>query len=179
MDERKTVPAEHPRSASREALAWKLADVMETEAALFKRLGVDVDKLRDSFQAKQWTDSLTIAQGFESAAHEIEAVDKARDNAFSSLKSGFGLPSQEPFSAVLSRMRPEERSSLEGSWRQLRTAIFRLKMATGRLRYSAETMGDTLSRFIESLFPHRRGKIYTRHGTPAQTGGALLIDKEL
>jgi hypothetical protein len=183
MDERKTVLKKSDlgarSGAEREALAWKLADVMEAEAALFQRLGLDVDRLRDSFQAKQWTDSLTLAQGFEAAARDIEAVDKARDNAFSSLKCGFGLPSQEPFSAVLSRMAPGERSGLEGSWRRLKTEIFRLKMATGRLRYSAETMGDTLSRFIEGLFPHRRGKIYTRHGTPEKTGGALIIDKEL
>jgi hypothetical protein len=170
MDERNNV---------REALAWKLVDVMETEASLFHRLGIDMDRLKDSFQAKQWSDSLTLAQGFETAAREIEAVDRARDNAFSCLKSGFGFPQAESFSAVLSRMPPEHRAGLEGTWRKLRTSVFSLKTATGRLRYSSETMGDTLSRFIEGLFPHRRGKIYTRHGTAEKTDGALLIDKEL
>jgi hypothetical protein len=181
MDERKTVPRSKPAEsgASRKALAWRLSDVMETEAALFQRLGVDMDKLKDSFQAKQWNDSLTLAQGFDSAAREIEAVDKARDNAFADLKNGFGFPSQEPFSSVLSRMNPEERSDLEGSWLKLKTSVFRLKLASGRMRFSAETMGDTLGKFIEGLFPHRRGKIYTRHGTPEKTAGALLIDREL
>ncbi len=178
MDERNNAPRAQ-ENREHEALAWRLADVMETEAALFRKLGLDIDRLRDSFHAKQWTDSLRLAQGFDAAARELEAVDKARDNAFVSLKERMGFPTQEPFSAVLSRMPADERSGLEGSWRKLRTAILRLKTATGRLRYSAETMGDTLSRFIEGLFPHRRGKIYTRHGTPEPATGALIIDKEL
>jgi hypothetical protein len=152
---------------------------MEREIALFERLGVDMDRLRDSYLSKRWTDSMTIAQGFESAAREIEEVDKDRDRSFSTLKNSLGAPADEPFTAVLMRMEARDRVALEESFRRLKSSVFRMKSASGRLTYCAETMADTLNRFLEGLFPHRRGKIYTRHGTPSQVVGALLIDKEL
>jgi hypothetical protein len=156
-----------------------LREGMDREAELFTRLCMQMDRLGESFQAKKWTESLTIAQGFESSAREIEAADHVRDAAFASLKSAIGAPSEEPFAAVLSRIGAEERSALDESWRGLRSSIFRLRSATGRLRYSTQIMGDTLNRVLEGIFPHRRGKIYTRHGTPTQAVGSLLIDREL
>jgi hypothetical protein len=184
MDERTTVSWPRGRdayyeTARRASLAWKLCDAMDMEAELFKRLGAGMDRLRDSFAAKRWTESLTIAQGFESAALEIEATDRVRETAFSDLKAGFGVPDGEQFSAVVARVPAEERSGLEESWRGLKTSVFRLKTATGRLRYSTETLSDTLNRIFEGIFPHRRGRIYTRHGTPVTAAGSLIIDKEL
>lgn len=152
---------------------------MERETAIFERLGSDMDSLRDSYLSKRWADSMTIAQGFESAAREIEQADRERDGAFASLKSALGAPADEPFAAVLTRMDAADRRSLEESFRRLKSSVFRLKSASGRLTYCAETMADTLNRFLEGLYPHRRGKIYTRHGKPTQAVGALLIDTEL
>jgi hypothetical protein len=156
-----------------------LREGMEREAELYTRLGAEMDRLRDSFVEKKWTESLTIAQSFESSAHEVEAAEAARDRAFTELKDGLGASAQERFSMVLMRVPPGERAGLEEAWRKLRTSVFRLKTLTGRLRYSAETMSETLNRVLEGVFPHRRGKIYTRHGTPTKAIGSLLIDREL
>jgi hypothetical protein len=153
-----------------QAPALTLKSGMEKETELFVRLGMEMDRLRDSYLARRWTESLTIAQDFEKAA---------RDLAFATLRSALGAPSDEPFSAVMTRVGPEDRSALEESWRRLKGSVYRLKSASGRLRYCTETMADTLNRFLEGIFPHRRGKIYTRHGTPTQVVGSLLIDKEL
>jgi hypothetical protein len=170
MDEQTHVP---------EALARSLRDGMKREAMLFARLGTDVDRLRDSFQAKAWTESLTIAQGFEQAAREIEAAEEAREAAFRSLAEGLGASVESGFHDVLLRVPVGERTSLYESYRDLRVSVFRLKSASGRLRYSTETMADILNRILESVLPHRRGKIYGRQGKPTAVPGSLLIDREL
>jgi hypothetical protein len=157
----------------------RLREGMENEAKLFQRLGADLDRLRDSYSGSEWTKSLTIAQGFESSILEIEAAEAARDRAFKDLKEGLGASAEDPFPAVLMRVPEEERARLDEAWRRLRTSVFSLKTASGRLRYSAETMSDTLNKIIDGVFPHRRGKIYTRHGTPTKSVGSLLIDREL
>jgi hypothetical protein len=162
-----------------EGLARSLREGMEAEARLFSRLGADVDRLRDSFQAKQWTQGLTIAQSFESAALEIEAAERARGAAFASLVRGIGAPQDAGFHEVILRVPIAERTALYESWRELKMSVFRLKTATGRLRYSSETMADTLNRILEAALPHRRGKIYTRHGTASGAVGSLLVDREL
>ncbi len=170
MDEPNHVP---------EDLARSLREGMQREAKLFARLGADVDRLRDSYQARQWTHSLTIAQSFESAALEIEAAEQARSSAFASLAGGLGAPAGAGFHEILLRVPIAERTALYESWRELKTSVFRLKTATGRLRYSSESMAETLNRVLEAALPHRRGKIYTRHGKPTDAVGSLLIDREL
>jgi hypothetical protein len=57
--------------------------------------------------------------------------------------------------------------------------VFKLKTATVRLRYSAETLSGTLERVLAGLFPHRRGRIYGRHGVPREIGESVLVDRSL
>ena len=152
---------------------------MERETALFTRLVADMDRLQDSFQARQWTQSLTIAQDFENAARDIEEADRARDATYESLKLSLGASAQAPFSSILFSVPADLRNGLAESWRNLRTSVFRLKMATGRVRYATQTMAEALNRILEGVFPHRRGKIYTRHGTSTPVVGSLLVDREM
>jgi hypothetical protein len=179
MDERTTVSAGGTQGESGVAPVERLRAGMEREAELFARLGVQMDLLRDSFQAKSWPESLKIAQGFESSAREIERVDMERDEAFKILREGLGARPEESFSAVLMRVPEEQRANLDESWRKLRTSVFRLKTSTGRLRYASETLSEAFNSVVEGIFPHRRGKIYTRHGTASGATGSLIIDREL
>ncbi len=178
MDERTTV-RESTNGGGCADLVDGLRAGMEREADLFTRLGARMDLLRDSFAGKNWTESLTIAQEFEASAREIERADIERDAAFEILKSGLGARLEESFSAVLMRLPEDQRAGLDESWRKLRTSVFRLKTVTGRLRYSAETLAEAFNGVIEGIFPHRRGRIYTRHGTASKATDSLLIDREL
>ena len=167
MEERKTV------------LASMLKDEMEREADLFTALGLQIEKLRDSFQAKEWTASLTISQGIERFAREIEGAETARNAAFVSLKKELGYPGETAFTALLPALPSQNREMLEGSYRRLRSSVVRLKTASGRLRYSAEALAGALNRILEGVFPLRKGKIYSRKGKPTDITGSLLIDRKL
>ncbi len=166
-------------AAHQRAMAWKLCDAMDMEAELFSRLGVEMDRLRDSFVAKKWNESLAIAQSFEGAALDIQNADRVRETAFGALKEGLGMPEEESFHALLSRVPAEERGSLEESRRKLGASVFRLKTTSGRLRYSTESLAESLNAILEGIFPHRRGRMYTRHGTPVAAAGSLIVDREL
>ena len=159
------------------ALTRTLTDHMEAEAAIFAGLGLEMTRLREVFQAKHWTPALQIAAEIERSAVRVEAADNARDEAFVRLRDHLGLPHETAFSAVLPSLPPEERRELEDSWRRLRLAVVRLRTATGRMRYSSEALADALNRILEGIFPYRRGKIYSRHGTANAVSGALLVDQ--
>jgi hypothetical protein len=167
MEERKTV------------LAARLKDEMEREADLFKELGLEIEKLRDSFQDKEWTASLTLSQGIERFAQKIQSAEAARDAAFVSLKKELGCPEATAFTALLPVLPVGNREMLEGSYRKLRSSVIRLKTATGRLRYSAEALAGALNRILEGVFPLRKGKIYSRKGKPTDVTGSLLIDRKM
>ena len=58
--------------------------------------------------------------------------------------------------------------------------LFRsLATATNRLRYFAEALAGTLGRVLEEVFPHRRGKIYSRRGKATSVNDSLLVDRSL
>jgi hypothetical protein len=167
MDERTTV------------LTRALKGSMERETELFTELRNEIDRLRDVFQGKKWTASLTVAQGIERFAEKLDEADLARDSAFVELRDGLGLPRETTFSAILPRLPENERSGLEASWRDLRMSLVRLKTATSRMRYSAEALADTFNKALEEIFPHRKGKIYSRRGKTTTVNDAVLVDRKL
>jgi hypothetical protein len=159
------------------ALVRELKDRIDREAELFSELGQDVQRLRDSFQQKSWGPSLTVAESIERSSHAVEGADAARDDAFALVVEALDLPRETSMSAVLPVLPDLLRSEMEESWRSLRMAVVRLKTATGRMRYSAETLASTLNGILEQVFPYRKGKIYSRRGTPTGVSGAVLVDK--
>ena len=160
-------------------LVGALRDSMDREALLFGDLVGDVDRLGASFKAKDWTKSLVVAQGLDGLARRIERAEAGRAAAVAALAAALGLAAGTPLSALVGRLAPEERQPLEESGRRLRTAVYRLKTATGRLRYSAETLSGTFERLLDGLLPNRRGRIYGRQGQPAVATGAVLVDHSL
>jgi hypothetical protein len=157
---------------------WQTLKVrMEQETELFDRLGNEVERLRECFQEKSWSSGLVLAQGIEHAAEQIVRADSARDQAFVLLRDSLQMPRETTFSALLPALPEEARAALEDCWRRLRVSVVRLKTATGRMRYSAETLADALNRILEQIFPYRKGRIYSRRGTPTGVSGALLVDR--
>lgn len=164
---------------SMRALVTTLNESMKAESALFVGLGETFGRLRDSFQGKDWAVSLAIADEVQSSARSIEQADTARDEAFVRLREALDLPRESAFSAILPSLPDAERELLEGGWRTLRMSVVRLKTATGRMRYAAEALSQTLNRILDEAFPYRKGKIYSRRGQPTSVSGALLVDRKL
>jgi len=164
---------------STRAFVRNLDESMKAESALFVGLGESFQRLRESFQGKEWGPSLALAEEIQRSAQSIERADTARDEAFVRLREDLDMPRESAFSALLPVLPDAERELLEGSWRALRMAVVRLKTATGRMRYAAESLSQTLNRILDEAFPYRKGKIYSRRGTPTSVSGALLVDRKL
>jgi len=161
------------------ALVRALKDQIDREADLFADLGQEVERLRDSFQQKSWGPSLSLAEGIERSSQAVVEADAARDEAFAAVREAMDLPLETTMSAILPALPDLLRSEMEESWRALRMSVVRLKTSTGRMRYSAEALAFTLNRILEQVFPYRKGKIYTRRGTPSSVSGAVLVDRKL
>jgi hypothetical protein len=160
-------------------LVGALREGMDREAVMFGDLVGELDRLGASFKAKDWTGSLIVAQGLDGMARRIEAAEAGRAAVVADLAAALGVSPDTPLSALIGRLEPSVRQPLEESGRRLRSAVFRLKTATGRLRYSAETLSGTLGRVLEGIFPDRRGRMYGPEGRPAMPTGAALVDHSL
>ncbi len=160
-------------------LVGALKACMDRETRIFQEMEEEMTRLRESFQQKKWTSGLTIAQRMERFGPLIEEADEARDRAFIPLAAALGVAGETPFSTVLTRLGAKHRDPLEQSWRNLRMAVVRLSTATSRMRYSAEALAGTLTAILEEIFPHRRGRIYSRRGTATSVNDSLLVDRQL
>lgn len=160
-------------------LVGALREGMDREARMFGDLVADLDRLGASFKAKDWTGSLVVAQGLDGMARRIERAEEERAAVVADLAAALGAAAGTPLSTLVGRLDPGERQPLEESGRRLRTQVYRLKTATGRLRYSAEALSGTLGRVLEGIFPGRRGRIYGPEGRPALPTGAALVDHSL
>jgi hypothetical protein len=161
------------------ALVRGLKDRIDRESELFTALGEEVQRLRDTFQEKSWGPSLALAENIERSSRAIEEADGARDEAFLAVREALDLPQETTMSAVMPAFSDLLRSEMEESWRALRMAVVRVKTAAGRMRYSAETLASTLNGILEEVFPYRKGRIYSRRGTPTGVSGAVLVDHRL
>jgi hypothetical protein len=160
-------------------LVRTLKERIDAETELFTGLGREMDRLRDSFHDKEWDASLEIAGSLDRSARLIEAADADRDEAFARVRDALDMPEEATLSALLPELPDAQRLALETSWRGMRMSVARLKTATGRMRYAAEAMTDTFNRILEQVFPYRKGKIYSRRGTPTAAGSAHIIDHRL
>lgn len=160
-------------------LVTALREGMDREARLFADLVADLDRLGASFKARDWTGSLVVAQGLDGMARRIEGAEAERAGVVADLAAALGMAPGTALSALVGRLDPAERRPLEESGRRLRMEVFRLKTATGRLRYSAETLSGTLGRVLEDILPGRRGRIYDPQGRPSVPSGAVLVDHSL
>jgi hypothetical protein len=156
-----------------------LKALMERETELFLVMEREVDRLRDSVQMKRWTQALAVVQDLERFASKIEEADAIREQVFEQLCVSLSLSPDTLFAVLLSRLDDRERAALEQTWRGLRISVVRLGTASNRLRHYAEALGGTLGRVMEEIFPHRRGKIYSRRGKATSVNDALLVDRKL
>jgi hypothetical protein len=170
---------DHTVSERTNALAGALKESMDREADLFSRLGREVETLRDAVQGRSWGAGLAISQAIEHSSASIEAADARRDAAFGLLREHMDMPRETAFSAILPGLPDGTREELEESWRRLRASLFRLKTGTSRMRYQAEALAGALNRVLEHVLPYRKGKIYSRRGTPTTVPGALIVDRKL
>jgi hypothetical protein len=161
------------------ALVETLDTRMREETAFFDGLGQSLDTLRAAFEGKRWSEAVATAEGIQLSARSIERADAARDSAFVALREALDLPRETAFSAALPSLPADQRASLEESWRALRMSVVRLKTGSSRMRYAAESLSRMLNRILDEAFPYRKGKIYSRRGTPTSVSGALIVDHKL
>jgi hypothetical protein len=53
--------------------------------------------------------------------------------------------------------------------------VIRVKASAGLLNYYVQSMSEALRQILEELFPHRKGKMYSRTGKPKEAGDESLM----
>ena len=152
-----------------------LKRALRAEARTLKDFAELQKSLQQAISKRQWTELNGEIDSLRLLADKIEALEEERIEAYQVLKSSLQAGDRESFSQIVARLPADERDELLGLYRHLKAAVIRVKASAGLLNYYVQSMSDALRQILEELFPHRKGKMYSRSGKPKEPGDESIM----
>jgi alanyl-tRNA synthetase len=152
-----------------------LKRALREEAQSLKQFADLQKSLQRAISKRQWTELNREVEALRLLADRIEALEEDRLQAYQCLKEKMRAKDREDFTEVVARLPAEERDELLGYYRRLKAAVIRVKASAGLLTYYIHSMSDALRQILEELFPHRKGKLYSRSGKPKKAADDSLM----
>ncbi|UCF96428.1 MAG: flagellar export chaperone FlgN [Spirochaetaceae bacterium] len=148
---------------------------LRAEARSLKDFAELQKSLQKAISSRKWTELNKEIDALRLLADKIEALEADRIQAYQTLKSSLQAKDQDSFSEIVARLPPEERDELLELYRHLKAAVIRVKASAGLLNYYVQSMSEALRQILEELFPHRKGKMYSRSGKTKEPGDESLM----
>jgi alanyl-tRNA synthetase len=152
-----------------------LKRTLRAEARTLKDFADLQKDLQQAISKRQWTELNKEIDALRQLAEKIETLEEDRIQAYQTLKSSLQAGDQESFAEIVSRLPAKERDELLVLYRHLKAAVIRVKASAGLLNYYVQSMSDALRQILEELFPHRKGKMYSRTGKAKEPGDESLM----
>ena len=152
-----------------------LKRTLRAEARSLKDFAELQKGLQLAISKRQWTELSKEIDALRKLAEKIETLEEDRIEAYQMLKSSLHTGGEESFTQIVSRLPPKDRDELLSLYRHLKAAVIRVKASAGLLNYYVQSMSDALRQVLEELFPHRKGKMYSRTGKPKDPGDESIM----
>jgi hypothetical protein len=118
--------------------------------------------VRDAVVRREWAGFETLLAAVGRTAAELEGLEGERKALFGKL-SGFS-DDETGFYQLIASLLPEEQRELRAIYRELKMAVLRIKINNENLLAYIAGIKTVVSAFIESAFPDRKGRVYSRSG---------------
>jgi len=152
-----------------------LKRALRAETRMLKDYADLQKSLQQAISKRKWTELNEEIDALRLLVDKIEALEEDRIQAYRMLKGSLQAREREGFIEIVSRLPAQERDELIGLYRHLKAAVIRVKASAGLLNYYVQSMSEALRQILEELFPHRKGKMYSRTGKPKEAGDESLM----
>ena len=152
-----------------------LKRTLRAEASTLKDFAELQRGLQQSISKRQWTELTKEIDALRRLAEKIEILEEDRVQAFQSLKTSLKARDEDSFTEIVAHLPAKDRDELLALYRHLKAAVIRVKASAGLLNYYVQSMSEALRQILEELFPHRKGKMYSRTGKPKEPGDESLM----
>jgi ribosomal 50S subunit-associated protein YjgA (DUF615 family) len=152
-----------------------LKRTLRAEARTLKDFAELQKQLQLAISKRQWTELNKEIDALRRLAGKIETLEEERIEAYQDLKSSLRADGQGNFTEIVSHLPAKDRDELLTLYRHLKAAVIRVKASAGLLNYYVQSMSEALRQILEELFPHRKGKMYSRTGQPKEPGDESLM----
>jgi hypothetical protein len=156
-----------------------LAKAMDVEAGLLNDYAARLQELQRIIGQRDWEAVQKGIASLRNLAGDVETAEAARVEAFRALKAEQFLPAEEPFDQVAERLEGPERDRLRELARRLKIGVVRVKGSSGLLGYYVRSALQARHQVLEELYPHRKGRLYSRSGrAKSMADESLMLDRK-
>lgn len=153
------------------------AKAMETEARLAEDYAAGLNALQRTIGRHDWEEVEKRIAALRALAGAVEQAEEARARVFQELKVALLLPAEAGFEQAAEKLPPAEGEQLRELHRRLKIAVIRVKGSSGLLGYYVRSALEARRQVLEELFPHRKGRLYSRSGRArASADESLMLD---
>ncbi|MDR0731411.1 MAG: flagellar protein FlgN [Treponema sp.] len=151
--------------------------VLRRETGLLEAIGEAQKQVRDAVVKREWPGFEALLTMIDRTAVELEGLEAERKALFDKLPGVSAYPDNETgFYRFIASLPFDEQKELRAQYRELKIAALRVKINNENLLTYIAGIKATVSAFIESAFPDRKGRLYSRSGTvrPQDMRGMVL-----
>ena len=141
-----------------------LVQIMIEEIRLLEQFCTEEEEMKECILARNWHELQETIQRINPLSVAVSLVEQERDRCFRKLKAALNPSDGERFYASISGLPEKERRELSDTYRKLKTMVLKVQGVTRSIESLIETLGGTIRRVMEELFPYRKGKIYSATG---------------
>jgi ribosomal 50S subunit-associated protein YjgA (DUF615 family) len=152
-----------------------LKRTLRAEARTLKDFAELQKQLQLAISKRQWMELNKEIDALRQLAGKIETLEEERIEAYQALKDSLQSDGRESFTEIVAHLPAKDRDELLTLYRHLKAAVIRVKASAGLLNYYVQSMSEALRQILEELFPHRKGKMYSRSGQPKEPGDESLM----
>jgi hypothetical protein len=140
------------------------AAMLRKEIELLGKIPALQTLVRDAVINREWADYEAYLESIGKIGADFEVLETARNKLFGDLTPDEGAGEKKHFYAVSARLPDHERNELTALYRQLKMQTLQIRLANDTLMEYIKATKEAISGMLESAYPDRKGKIYSRNG---------------
>jgi hypothetical protein len=162
--------------------------ILDREKELLNGIEAVQKQVREAVVKREWADFESLQTLLGRVGVELEELDgerKALFGGYTQVKAGNSpgaaeIDEEAGFYRLTAGLPPEEQRKLAGKYRELRMAGLRVRINNDNLLAYIAGIKSTMSAFIESVFPDRKGRVYSRSGAVVpQDMRSMVLNRSL
>ncbi|MDR1507769.1 MAG: hypothetical protein LBI67_11765 [Treponema sp.] len=138
--------------------------VLRGEIELLDKIPPLQSLVRDAVINREWGEYELYLESIGKIGADFEFLEAERDRLFSQLAPDEGGSEKPRFYAISVRLPEGERNELTDLYRNLKMRALQIRLANDTLMEYIKETRNAISGMLESAYPDRKGKIYSRDG---------------
>jgi hypothetical protein len=139
-----------------------LSTILLKEIELLEKIPSLQSRIRDAVINREWADYEVLMESIGTLGSQFELLDGERAEQFKELAGG---DEPESFYIYTAQLPEHDRKVLGDLYRKLKMITLQIKIANDSLMEYLREVKSAISGVLESAYPDRRGKLYSRQGT--------------